>query len=412
MIRLFFTLLFVLFAFSAFPQDSLVADVDMLHAELKKTHSYRDQIKGTKRASYDALVGQVKKELAESRPGFNRFYLLSKLLLPISDNHLYFYEAYETYFTNKLLSDTALVKKYRSSHAFLTYPRIKVNLDSLEMQLKSKPRDSIEGVYQHFGILTVGVFRTQKRDSLIGVVLESKIPIWERGEMYSVMKEYAPSRFYVWRSQATTKTFGLLKAEKLLNGRLSKSLLVKQPPAPTWYDVNAGVPVYDFRRLSSSAAYLRLGSFAGHTSQLREKANAFSESIKDSLSGSLVIVDLRNNGGGSGRSSGPFVKLLKSFKGRIAVLVNNSTVSEAEQVAIELSKLKNVRTFGEPTYAQITYGSNYGKRITLPSSKYILYTTDLPDENNYLPFEDEGLQPQVLLKNDRDWVKQVMDILN
>lgn len=410
MFRQILILVFFFASCSAFSQNVDHPELVELFSELKKTHSYRDQIKGPKERSYDSLIRQVDKKLSVMLSRFDRFYTLSGLMLPISDNHLYFYESYKTYFTDKLLADTALIANFRASPEFLSFPRVRLNLDSLESDLKNKAHDSIEGIYQYLGGLTVGIYRTPQRDSLIGVVLHSKSPIWDRGDMYSMMKEYAPSRYYVWRAQVRSKTFGLLKGEKLLNGRLNKSQLVKMPGNPTWYDADVAAPVYGFRRLSRNASYLRLGSFAGHTAELREKANLFCESIKDSLTGSLVIVDIRNNGGGSGKSSGPFVKLLRNFKGSIAVLVNNSTVSEAEQVAIELSKLKNVRTFGEATYAQITYGSNYGKRVTFAGGQYTLYITDLPDEGNYRIFEDEGFWPQVLLPNDGDWIQKVLEI--
>ncbi|MXV14784.1 hypothetical protein [Hufsiella ginkgonis] len=387
------------------------ADVDHLHATLRKTHSYRDQVKGAKKTAYEALVTQVTSRLAVAKPGFDRFYMLSQLLLPISDNHLYFYQAREA-ITEKMLFDSAYVQKYRTSEAYRTFPRVRISLDSLEAALRPKSRDSIEGIYQYSGMLTVGIYRTIKRDSLVAVVLQSRIPTWQRGDLYEVLKEYQPNRFHIWRAEMLYRTFGLMRAEKLQNGRLPKSQLTKLPEGPAFYDPPAGTPVFLFQRPGPNTSYVRIGTFAGFTLEQRRQARELFGKVRDSLSGNLVIVDLRNNGGGASSSSDPILELLKKFKGDIAVLVNGNTVSNAEQFAIELSRLKNTRTFGEATHAMITYGSNYGNREKLPSGEFELYITDMSDKGNFAPFEDEGLKPGVLLNNDRDWVEQVLKLYN
>jgi C-terminal processing protease CtpA/Prc len=93
------------------------------------------------------------------------------------------------------------------------------------------------------------------------------------------------------------------------------------------------------------------------------------------------------------------------------VVVNNGTLSQAEILTLELKQLKNVVTIGQTTKGMLTYGSNYGNRERLPSGRFEIYPTDMKGSKKHLQYEDYGINPDIFLKDDTDWIEQVVAII-
>ncbi|MFD2147341.1 hypothetical protein [Mucilaginibacter antarcticus] len=68
-------------------------DFDFLYQELQKTPSYADQITGEKKTAYQNLYAKLKAQPV-APTALDTFYNLSKLLWPIKDKHLAFYQNY------------------------------------------------------------------------------------------------------------------------------------------------------------------------------------------------------------------------------------------------------------------------------------------------------------------------------
>jgi C-terminal processing protease CtpA/Prc len=92
-------------------------------------------------------------------------------------------------------------------------------------------------------------------------------------------------------------------------------------------------------------------------------------------------------------------------------LLNNETLSQAEILTLQLKKLKNVTTIGQTTKGMLTYGSNYGKRERLPSGRFEIYPTDMKGNAKLLQYEDYGINPDIFLRDDRDWIEQTVEII-
>ena len=393
------------------PAKNSTSDLDHLYSILKETPSYKDQIKGSRKNEYEALYNRLKTESTTANSDLQQFFLLSQLLMPLKDNHLYFYQSGDPKLHTKL-SDSLFIKNYRSSRQFSEYPHAAVDPDSLTKALENQPQDSIQGIYHMGNYFKVGLYRTAKRDSLIGVALETQNPIWDRGQIAFILKEYSPGRFRAFYSDIVQKTFRLVKNEKFQHRSLTESGWKKFPNEKDHVNLAPKTAVYELKRLDSNIQYLRLGSFATST-QFLLKSQTFFDAVKDSLTSQNLIVDLRNNGGGGFKNSGKYLKLLKAYAkhGHIYALINNRTVSNAEQFTIKLKRIKNVTTFGETTNGTLTYGNNYGKTETLASGKFSLYITDMTDAGNYLPYEEAGVSPDHHLPVSRDWIQQVTDVI-
>ncbi len=195
-----------------------------------------------------------------------------------------------------------------------------------------------------------------------------------------------------------------------LNERLSGTPWKKYRKAD-FVHVPKDAPKFEYRKIQPTTGYLRLGSFATNSMNIAA-SNKFYEDIKAGFTDQYLVVDLRNNGGGGYKTSGKFLRLLRQFKGKIYLLINGNTLSNAEQFTLDLKSKKKVRVLGEASPGMISYGSNYGKRLTAPSGRFQFYPTDMSARRKDLPYEERGVQPHVALDPfKKDWVEQVMDYI-
>ena len=106
-------------------------------------------------------------------------------------------------------------------------------------------------------------------------------------------------------------------------------------------------------------------------------------------------------------------KLLKKYtrKGQLYVLINNGTISQAEIFTLQLKRLPNVTLLGETTRGMLTYGSNEGKRVKLPGGSFEIYPTDMKGSARLLRYEDVGIQPEMYLNKEKDWIEQAVDVI-
>ncbi|MCY1563076.1 hypothetical protein D9M68_1005620 [compost metagenome] len=67
-------------------------------------------------------------------------------------------------------------------------------------------------------------------------------------------------------------------------------------------------------------------------------------------------------------------------------------------------------TLGEQTRGMITFGSNYGKTLLLPSGRFTFYPTDMDGKMKELAYESKGVNPDIALDVFKgDWVMQTME---
>jgi hypothetical protein len=383
-----------------------------LYAIIQKLPSYKSQIKGEQEVSFTKLYNHLLIEKPANE--FDHYYKLSQLMIPLRDNHLFFSQVPPVKLENKQFADSAFVKQDRESAAFKSFPKVEVNLAMLEKKLASKPKDGVEGIYFYNGDeMKMGLYRTVRKDSLVGVILSTKHPNWQTGQVAMVLKEFEPNRFRAHFARIYQKTFGLLRNEKFMHGMLTETRWKKDPKAVDHVNIGSNILTFQFKTIDKHIRYMRLGSFSSTEANL-QISQKFFDTIKDSLTTRNLIVDLRNNGGGGYKSSDKFMKLLRQYAsdgGHIYVLINNRTFSNAEQFAVRIKKSDNVTMLGETTNGTLAYGNNEGTVETLPGNRFSLYITDMPDSGHYLQFEDVGFPPDIKLDPAKDWIKQTVQVI-
>jgi hypothetical protein len=392
-----------------------LSDLAALRSILQKTPSYKAQIRGVRKAHYDSLFSRLAADSAIGPEDYRYFYNLSQLLFPLRDNHLGFYQLPDyNHFRNKESID-----RYITSKAFTEFPEYKGNVDSLKSALLTRPADSVEGIYHYDRFYTVGVFKTAEIEYM-GVVLDSEVNLWRKGQVAFRLYEYGPGSYKAIYAHPASKNYFYQGNEKYVNQSLvnshfyasySEKVYSKQPGATDHVNLQAG-SLFEMGNPEEDVQYVLVRSFQNNNF-VRPRSNRFYDSIKNILTAPYLILDLRNNQGGSKREAKKYFKLVKQYsrKGEVYVLLNNGTISQAERLAIRLRKLRHVTTVGQTTSGMLAYGSNYGRRVRLPSGQFEIYVTDLKGPSSLLRFENAGVQPDIYLNNSGDWIVKLLNII-
>lgn len=396
--------------------NSYLQDLAVLKSILEKTPSYKTQIKGAKLDSFTILYNQLAVDSA-AVTNYQQFRNLSKLLFLLRDNHLGFYEVPDyNHFKSK-----ETIEAFVKTKAFLELPKYDIDIDSLKKVLAKKPADSVEGIYHYDRFYSVGLFKTSDKE-YVGVVLDSDVNLWTRGQIAMHLFEMEPNFFKAIYVHPLTKNFILETNEKYRNQSLvnstfyfsySQKVYSKKLADTDYVNLSKDAPLFEMKNINEDVQYLMIRTFQANTATMKQSAD-FYDSIKNSLHAANLIVDLRNNEGGAGKESRKYFEVIEKFSktGKVYLLVNNETLSQAELLMLRLIKLTNIVTVGQTTKGMLTYGSNYGKRQRLPGGKFEIYPTDMYGGSlDLLKYEDYGIKPDIYLHDNSDWIRQVLDII-
>ena len=376
-------------------------DLIELHNVLQKTYSYKDQIKGESLVSYKLLFETLLSDTVKNVSDYNYFYNLAQLFFPIRDNHLGF---------NQIANSTTEKD----------FPTFNGNVDSLKFILSSKPLDSLEGIYHYDKYYSVGLFKVNKTD-YIGVVLDSEIAYWKKGQIAIHLYEYLPNYFKAIYAHPKNKNYTLFPIERythhsLINSHFylsfSDKTYSKTQNQDDFINLSKNIKDFSFKNIDTDIQYLHIKHFSAYRVEM-QKSQEFYDSIKNLLTAPNLILDLRNNEGGAFKASEKFLKLISKYtkNGNVYILVNNGTLSRGEIFTLQLKQLKNVKVIGQTTKGMLTYGSNYGTRVKLPSQSFEVYITDMKGDKRLIPYENYGINPDIVLLDTKDWIEQTIEII-
>jgi len=396
--------------------STYLADLDALRAILQKTPSYKAQVKGNRLAAYDTLYNELAADTTAALGSYHYFFNLARLFFPLRDNHLGFYQlANWDHFRNK---DS--IARYVTTQEFASYPKYDINIDSLKNELAKKPADSIEGIYHYGKFYSVGLFKSTPKE-YIGVIVNSNINLWVKGQVAIHLYAYAPGLYKAIYGHPLSKNFMLQTSEKYRDGALlnsyfyasySQSIYTKQLQETGYVNLPRGGARFALQNINDSVQYLLVKSFQVNNATMAASAS-FCDSVKNVLTAPYLILDLRNNEGGAERAAGKYLRLLEHYTagGKLYVLVNNETLSQAEILLLRLKVLRNVTVAGQTTKGMLTYGSNYGRRKRLPGGSYEVYITDMSGPDRLLQYEDYGIAPDIYLDDKSDWIDQLLRVI-
>jgi len=377
--RKFFLIALLLLAVRINAQEAQnIADLDFLYKSIKALPSYKDQLKNDK--AYQQLYTRLRKEL-NTADDFKVYQELLQLIYPIKDNHLGFY------------------RKPDSTYKF-SFLKPPINVVEMEAKYANYPKDSLEGIYYNYNDSTKNIVFKQSKATYYLQNLTT-------GIVEAILHKTGAQNIDAIRFLSLTVPYVLYRNVRLSNGVLI-GLNYQKKLSQNYAVLDPGDFNYEYKELGQGIGYLRLSSFYSSNENIRI-ATDFFDKVKSKITVQHLIVDLRNNGGGGFKTSGQFAKFLNKFKGRVYILHNSNTVSNAEQFVIDLKGKKDVTTLGENTRGTITYGNNYGKTIVLPSNRFLFYPTDMSGRTKDLAFESIGVKPDIRLDAlTEDWISQTI----
>ena len=396
--------------------STYLADLAAVKATVEKMHSFKAQIKGDKRSRYNALYQRLAMDTTSNPNSYQYFYNLAQLLLPLRDNHV----AFSQFPMVANFQPEASLDHFVTTKEFLDYPTSNINIDSLKAQLATKPTASVEGIYRYDTLYKVGLFK-RGGNEYIGVILNSNVKQWVKGQIAIHLFQHGPNLYKAIYGHPLYKEFRLETVEKYQNGSLinakfygshPQSVYSKQLPKADHVNLPNSATLFSLRNLEDDVQYLLIRTFQINRATA-QKSQQFYDSIKPLLKAPYLVLDLRNNYGGADKERKKYFKLLKDYvrKGHLYVLLNNATVSQAERFTLKLKELKNVTTLGQTTQGTLTYGRNYDRRMILPSGRFQLNPTDMRGSRKYLQYEDYGINPDIVLREDTNWIEQVIYII-
>ncbi len=398
-------------------QNTYVADLQELKTIIQKTKSYKSQIRGKKKRAYVKMYNKLLADTVTDANSYQYFHNLVQLVFPVRDNHLAFYQTPNA----NIYRSRASIDSFVQTASFSQYPAYSLNIDSLKNVLATKPATSVEGIYYYGKYYTVGVFNTKEKE-YAGIILNSELNFWTKGQVVLYLYEQKAGQYKAIYAHPYTKNFIFHTIEKydhqsLVNSSFNfsfyKGVYAKQLTDTNFVNLPNGTPKFSMKNLDSHTQYIAIRTFQTNSITSKLSQN-FYDSIKGKLTAPNIILDLRDHEGGANHETKKYWKMLKAYakKGKIYVIVNNGTLSQGEIFLLKLKRLKNVTVLGQTTKGMLMYGSNYGKTLKLPSQQFAIYPTDMKGPGRLLQYEDNGVKPDIFLNPDKDWLNQVMEVIN
>lgn len=356
------------------------------------------------------------------------------------------------------------IRAFKNSANYKQFKKLQIDTSEIISILKAKKTEDVEGIYTDGRSIVFGIIRKDKSaDEYLGVVLKEN-KLLDAGHILLELTLKPDSTYDV------TYNIGLLgfNFQKILkniaieNGQIAGLGFSKTETA------NNRKKWYEFKGLSETTNYLRLGSFDSRiTQELDSLYNASDMAIR---SKPYLIIDLRGNGGGSEKS---YLNLLKYaytkplkidsaiiwvspdnitryeeqlsestrelvermkaakpysfmpfsedtmhtwaldssllFPEKIALLFDRGTASAAEGMILYYMQSEKVITIGENSGGYIGYGNVMTTQT--PCGKYTVQstTTQYFEKSKY---EFTGIEPMYKASRKKDWTDYAYRLLN
>ncbi|WP_245764378.1 S41 family peptidase [Salegentibacter agarivorans] len=386
MIKKYLTLILIFGVNLIFSQENNCDCVDELNNTSKlieNAKSYKYQIKREDReAEFKKWKEEIKQEiLNDSLSKFFCVGYLQKYISFINDRHN------EIYFVPDNIN--------RNVPAYLKV------IDST-----SKSNDSISGIY--FAGSDKILVKKESDSIWYGITLKSNSDDWTKGKLRLRINKTPNGNFELFEYYQNGLIF-YQKNIEISDGRIHSTFWNKENE----YFFNKNHKEnFTYKSVNPSFDYLGIKTLS-RTNKLIKEADKFYDNYLDNLTKENLIIDLRNNGGGSINQTKPLIKALKRNKAiqKIYVLINFKTASSAELTALALKEDERTILVGENSRGMLTYG--YGNRsfsTKTSCSKFKVVLSTKRTNRKYSNYEYIGIKPDYNLDNNSDWIDQVINL--
>lgn len=296
------TLIFVICNLSAFGQNcNCKTELEFVVKYYENNlPGFIDNVNSSNVSKYKQLKNRLFKEAHYIDKKINCFKLLTHYVEYFRDNHS------SIQMDNVSLNekDTASLNHFLNSELYKSTETWKLQ----KKDLVQFPVAAIKGIYQTAdSTYTIAIIadKTNLRD-YIGVVINSRTTLWKPGQVKMELKSKSKNSYeaFVYLKNHSIDYYSNFE---LRNGILGDSWFKTSLPGRISYNINNGSKV-EFREINDSTNYLRIPSFSNNQYALLD--SVYKRADRDILSKPNLIIDVRNNGGGSDRNVYPLLKYL------------------------------------------------------------------------------------------------------
>lgn len=304
--------------------------------------------------AYNAACKQIENRIGKSKPGQLCIFFLEDYIELLKDHHISIDPNIRKLAVVNENSEQEVQDLFQSA-IYKNHERFRWDSVSLVNKLKTKPANSIEGLYKNASgnLMAVIANRTNERD-YVGVMLQSSSKLWKYGFEKMELKYVKEN---VYDVSIYTRSFAKVgKRIKIRDGAIYYFGISKARQE----DNSTKKLPYEFKGIDENTNYLRLSSF---DASLYSQLDSFYKSIdKEIKSKPNLIVDIRDNGGGSESCFFPLlqysytkpivvnklelwatddnIKLYEDYVGRMKKDSNNFGVSAIQSNELIIEKMK------------------------------------------------------------------------
>lgn len=377
----FLVLLTVNLIFSQEKNCNCTNELDNISKLIENAKSFQIQIKKTdKESDFKKWKEEIKRKIInDSLSNFFCVGYLQKYISFINDRHN------EVYFVPDKIAENVP-----------TYSK------AIDTTLKIK--DEISGIY-YAGSDKILV---QKENDTVwfGITLKSDSEEWPKGKIRLRIEKTTNENFEIFEYYKNGLLF-YQKNIKISDGRIHSTFWNKENKY--FFNQNHS-DNFTFQSINPSFDYIGIKTLK-RTNSLIKEADEFYKNTLHKLTKENLIIDLRNNGGGSINQAKALLKFLKRDEAlqNIYVLINFKTASAAELTALALKEDKRTILLGENSRGILEFG--YGNRSFSTKTKcsdFKVVLSTKHNNSNYSKYEYVGIEPDYKLTNQLDWIEQII----
>ena len=360
------------------------------------------------------------------------------------------------------LSTPERIADFKRSNDYLGYRKITIDTSQIIPILQSKKTADVEGIYSNGTNIIFGVIKKDKDpNNYVGVVLKNNKLLDVGHVLLELTRTYDNTYNVTYNAGLLGFNFQkILKRQRIENGSIPSFGFSKTNPTIKEKE-------YEFKALNDSTNYIRVSSFDGSlTNELDSFYNEVDTKIK---SKPYLVVDIRNNGGGSERSylnllqyaytkplkldsslvwvspenikryeevstennniliermkaAKPFTFIPQTeesantwvldsatvFPKKIALLFNRGTASSGEGMIVYFMQSDKVITIGENSGGYIGYGNVMTAQTPCEQFTIRSTTTRYFEKSKY---EFVGIEPRYKVTKTQDWIRYAEKLL-
>lgn len=361
------------------------------------------------------------------------------------------------------MSTPEAIQRFKNSETFQRFEKLELDTAAMMKDLRQRKLTDIEGIYSNGGSIVFAIVRKPDSETKYQGIIVRKNSLLDVGHLLLELEEQPDKSFDLTYH---TGLLGFTMKKIFRNTTIENG----QMPEFGFAKVTTDLPhskTYEFRALNDSTNYLRLSSFSGsETKELDSFYAAIADKIKSTP---YLVVDVRNNGGGSEqfyldilpyaytrpltidpafvwvspenikryeetgqdqnqelvarmKAAKPFSFISQQeggndtwsldsasvFPKKIALIFNRGTASAAEGMIVYFMQSDKVITVGENSGGYIGYGNVM--RAQTPCGRYTLNstTTSYKEKSKY---EFVGIPPAYPAAGQADWVEYAANLL-